>query len=53
MMAPYLGVLFLQQRENLWANMAAHIVGDTVSLAAITLSWDKWLDHLGRDLLFK
>jgi membrane protease YdiL (CAAX protease family) len=49
------GLLFLQQRENLWVNMVAHIVGDTATLAAITLGWDRWLelDHLGRYLLFE
>lgn len=46
------GLLVLQQRGNLWANMVAHIVGDTASLVAITLNWDLWLDHLGRHLLF-
>ena len=46
------GLLFLQQRGNLWANMVAHIVGDTASLVAITLNWDLWLDHLGRHLFF-
>ena len=46
------GLLFLQQRQNLWANMVAHIVGDTASLVAITLNWDRWLDHLGYHLFF-
>jgi uncharacterized protein len=47
-----IGLLFLQQRENLWANMVAHIVGDTTSLVAITLNWDRCLDHLGHHLFF-
>jgi membrane protease YdiL (CAAX protease family) len=46
------GLLFLQQRGNLWANMVTHIVGDTASLVAITLNWDLWLGHLGRHLFF-
>jgi membrane protease YdiL (CAAX protease family) len=46
------GLLFLLQRENLWANIVAHIVLDTTSLVAITLNWDRWLDHLGHHLFF-
>jgi membrane protease YdiL (CAAX protease family) len=46
------GVLFLQQRGNLWVNIVAHIVGDTASLVAITLNWDRWLDNLGHHLFF-
>jgi membrane protease YdiL (CAAX protease family) len=46
--AVLLGLLFLQQRGNLWANVAAHVVADTASLAAITLSWDRWLSHFAR-----
>jgi uncharacterized protein len=44
------GLLFLQQRQNLWANIVAHVVLDTASLVAITLNWDRWLDHLGHYL---
>jgi membrane protease YdiL (CAAX protease family) len=46
------GVLFLQQRGNLCANIVAHMVGDTASLLAITLNWDRWLDHVGHHLFF-
>lgn len=43
-----LGLLFLQQRRNLWANVIAHITADTVSLLAIATNWDRGLDHVGR-----
>jgi len=45
------GALFLQQRRNLWANVAAHITGDTASLILITLNLDRPLDDLGRRIL--
>lgn len=45
------GLLFLQQSRNLWVNMIAHIVADTVSLSLIGLNWDGWLDALGRGLV--
>jgi membrane protease YdiL (CAAX protease family) len=44
------GLLFLQQRQNLWANVVAHITGDTASLVLIAVSADHWLDPLGRSL---
>jgi len=46
-----LGLLFLQQRQNLWANMIAHITGDTLSLVLIYSSSDRWLNALARSLL--
>jgi membrane protease YdiL (CAAX protease family) len=45
-----LGVVFLLQARNLWTNIAAHIIADTVSLSFISLNWDRPLDHLGRAL---
>jgi membrane protease YdiL (CAAX protease family) len=44
------GFLFLLQKRNLWASIAAHTVGDTISLCFITLNWDRPLDALGRGL---
>ena len=46
-----LGFLFLQQRRNLWANIAAHIMADTVSLTAVCLGFDRSVDEFGRSLL--
>jgi uncharacterized protein len=46
----FLGYLFLQQRCNLWANVLAHIVADTVSLAAIRCGFDRSVDAFGRAL---
>jgi membrane protease YdiL (CAAX protease family) len=46
-----LGLLFLQQRENLWASVAAHVSADTASLVAIAASWDLWLDQAGSALV--
>src|SRR5262245_29681850 len=46
-----LGFLFLQQRGNLWANIAAHVVADTVSSTAICFGFDRSIDKLGRALL--
>lgn len=43
------GAQFLQQR-NLWANVAAHITGDTASLILITLNLDRRLDDWGRSI---
>jgi membrane protease YdiL (CAAX protease family) len=43
-----LGLLFLRQRQNLWANVAAHITADTVSLVGIAGNWDRWLEQIGR-----
>ena len=45
-----LGIIFLLRSRNLWANIAAHIVADTVSIFLITLNWDKPLDAFGRSL---
>jgi uncharacterized protein len=45
-----LGFLFLQQRRNLWANIAAHVVADTVSSTAICFGFDRSIDKLGRAL---
>jgi uncharacterized protein len=43
-------IVFLLQDHNLWANIAAHLVADTVSLAFISLNWDRPLDALGHSL---
>jgi membrane protease YdiL (CAAX protease family) len=45
-----LGFLFLQQRRNLWANITAHLVADTVSFTAICFSLDRYVDKFGRAL---
>jgi membrane protease YdiL (CAAX protease family) len=45
-----LGIVFLLQGRNLWANIAAHLVADTVSTCFISLNWDRPLDALGRSL---
>jgi membrane protease YdiL (CAAX protease family) len=50
-LAMLFGILFLQERQNLWANVAAHLTGDTASLILIGVSADRWLDHLGRMLI--
>ena len=47
-----LGLLFLHQRMNLWANVVAHGTADTASLIFIFTSWDRSLDELGRNLWF-
>jgi hypothetical protein len=44
------GVLFLYQRRNLWANVVAHITGDTASLILIGMDADRWLDHVAQTL---
>jgi uncharacterized protein len=46
-----LGFLFLQQRRNLWANIAAHVAADTISLTAVCWGFDRSVDKLGRSLL--
>jgi uncharacterized protein len=45
-----LGFLFLQQRRNLWANIVAHLVADTVSLTTICFGVDRSVDKFGRAL---
>ena len=45
-----LGILFVARSRNLWSNICAHIVVDTVSLIAIGLNWDRPLDAFGRSL---
>jgi CAAX protease family protein len=45
-----LGLLFLQQRRNLWANTTAHLVADTISLTAICFGVDRSIDNFGRAL---
>jgi membrane protease YdiL (CAAX protease family) len=45
-----LGLLFLQQRRNLWANITAHLVADTISLTAICFGVDRSIDNFGRAL---
>jgi membrane protease YdiL (CAAX protease family) len=50
--AMLLSLLFLQQRGSLWVNVVAHIAADTVSLAAICVSWDRSIDAVGRSLFF-
>jgi CAAX protease family protein len=45
-----LGIVFLLQGRNLWTNIAAHLVADTISLSFISLNWDRPLDAFGRSL---
>jgi membrane protease YdiL (CAAX protease family) len=44
------GVVFLWQGRNLWANMAAHILANTIGLSFTSLNWDRPLDAFGRNL---
>jgi membrane protease YdiL (CAAX protease family) len=47
-----MGLLYLWQRRNLWCNVVAHGIADTVSLAAIVTGWDRVLDATGQRLFF-
>jgi uncharacterized protein len=51
MLGLLLGFLFLWRRGNLWANIASHLVADTVSLTAVYLGFDRSVDKFGRSLL--
>jgi membrane protease YdiL (CAAX protease family) len=50
MLGLVLGIVFLLQDRNLWTNIAAHLVADTVSSSFISLNWDRPLDVFGRAL---
>lgn len=43
-----LGTLYIAERRNLWTNIVAHAVGDTISLLAIFASLDRPLDDFAR-----